>query len=158
VRALAGVAALALGACVAAPLSPDARVTLEAGPCFGTCPVYRVTLDARDVAVFEGERHVAQRGRHERQFPAGTLAGLLKELDALGAFGLAGLYAPGSKNCARHATDHPSRRFTLDDGQRRIEVAHDLGCLDAPPRLREIEALIEERSGARRWITEAPAS
>jgi hypothetical protein len=157
VRALAGAAALALGACVAAPLSPDARVTLEAGPCFGACPVYRVTLDARDVAVFEGERHVAQRGRHERQLPAGTLARLIEDLDALGAFGLAGSYAPGSKNCARHATDHASRRFTLDDGRRRVAVDHDLGCLDAPPRLREIEALIEERSGARDWIATSPA-
>jgi hypothetical protein len=131
-------------------------VTLQSGPCFGACPVYRVTLDARDVAVFEGERHVAQRGRHERQLPAGTLARLLEELDRLGAFGLASSYAPGAKGCERYATDHPSKRFELDDGRRRVAVDHYLGCRDAPSRLGDIEALIEERSGAPHWINNAP--
>jgi len=130
-------------------------VLLQSGPCFGACPVYRVTLDARDVAVFEGERHVAQRGRHERQLPAGTLARLLEELDRLGAFELASSYTPG-KGCERYATDHPSKRFEVDDGTRRVAVDHYLGCSDAPSRLGDIEALIEERSGARQWITEAP--
>ncbi len=158
-RRLAGIAALALVACAAKPpLSADAHVTLQAGPCFGACPVYRVTVDARDVAVFEGERHVAQRGRHERQLAAGTLARLLEELDALGAFELAPSYTPGSKSCARYATDHPSRRFEVDDGNRRVAVDHYLGCRDAPDRLEEIEALIEQRSGARQWISEAPES
>ena len=129
---------------------------LSAGPCFGACPVYRVTVDAGDRAVFEGERDVAQRGRHEQQLPAGTLARLLQELDGLGAFDLARLYTPGSKNCQAYATDHPSMRFELDDGKRRVEVDHYLGCRDAPEHLRKIESLIEERSGARHWIKDAP--
>ncbi len=134
-------------------------MTLQSGPCFGACPVYRVTLDARDVAVFEGERHVAQRGRHERQLPAGTLARLLEELDRLGAFELAASsYTPGGKGCEHYATDHPSKRFELDDGTRRVAVDHYLGCRDAPSKLGEIEALIEQRSNARHWITKSPES
>ena len=156
-RRFTGVAALALSACAAAPLSPDARVTLRSGPCFGACPIYAVSLDASDVAVFEGERFVAQRGRHEQQLPAGTLAKLLSELDQLGAFELSPSYTPASKNCGLHATDHPSKRFELYDGKRRVSVQHDLGCRGAPPELGKIEALIEERSGAREWISKPPA-
>lgn len=149
---------MALGACAAAPLSPDARVTLRSGPCFGDCPVFQVSIDARDVAVFEGERHVARRGRHEQQLPAGTLARLLGELDHLGAFELAPSYTRASNHCGVHATDHPWKRFEVNDGRRQVAVEHDLGCRGAPQRLGEIEALIEERSGARAWIERAPES
>jgi hypothetical protein len=156
-RRFAGVAALALCACAAAPLSPDARVTLRSGPCFGACPVFTVNLDARDIAVFEGERFVAQRGRHEQQLPAGTLARLLADLEGLGAFELSPSYTPASKNCGLHATDHPSKRFEIYDGKRRVSVQHDLGCRGAPPELGKIEALIEERSGARARLSKPPA-
>jgi Domain of unknown function (DUF6438) len=131
---------------------------LQTGPCFGACPVYTVTIDARDIAVFEGERNVAQRGRHEQQLPAGTLAGLLEDLDRLGAFGLARSYTPGqSKECLRYATDHPSRHFEVFDGSRKAVVDHYLGCRDAPAQLNEIEGLIEGRSGATHWISTPPA-
>ena len=36
-----------------------ARITLERGPCFGTCPVYSVTLDGSGAVLFEGRRFVA---------------------------------------------------------------------------------------------------
>lgn len=159
-RRFAGIAALALalGACVPMPLSPDARVTLQAGPCFGACPIYRVTIDASDRAVFEGYRHVAQTGRHEQQLPAGTLARLLEELEALGAFTLAPSYTPGSKTCVSYITDDPTRHMELNDGRRQVSVEHYLGCRETPARLRQVETLIEERSGARHWINDAPES
>jgi len=156
-RTLAVLAALALGACAARPLSHDAHVTLTAGGCFGSCPVYKVKLDANDLAVFEGERNVAQRGRHQLQLPPGTLRVLLDDLEEAGAFQLAGLYTPGSKNCGRHSTDYPSKRFEIYDGRRQVIVDHYLGCRAAPAKLLEIEKMIEDRTQARYWIDQPPA-
>ena len=37
-------------------------ITLERGPCFGTCPVYTVTLSRSGAVRFEGRRFVADSG------------------------------------------------------------------------------------------------
>src|SRR5690606_35681542 len=39
-------------------VSADARVTMQRQPCFGTCPVYSVDIDAAGVVTFRGERFV----------------------------------------------------------------------------------------------------
>ena len=56
---LAGLAAFALPSSAAAQLT---SITYETGPCFGACPVYRVTVNANGTGVFEGRRFTALRG------------------------------------------------------------------------------------------------
>jgi hypothetical protein len=66
--------ALALGAATPAaamvpPIGPGriTEITYEAGPCFGACPVYRVTVTERGQGIFEGRRFTAVTGM--RNFP-----------------------------------------------------------------------------------------
>ena len=42
-------------------------ITYETGPCFGACPVYRVTVNRDGEGLFEGRRFTAVAG--ERRFP-----------------------------------------------------------------------------------------
>ena len=65
-RRTALAAVLVAGACVPAQngspdggsssvVSADSRVTMERLPCYGTCPVYVVSIDADGVEVFEAD-------------------------------------------------------------------------------------------------------
>ena len=59
--------AIALSACATVP-SADAAphrletIVYETGPCFGACPVYRVTVRADGRGIFEGRRFTAVEG------------------------------------------------------------------------------------------------
>jgi len=59
---------LALAAC--ATVSPAPRgaesISYETGPCLGTCPFYKVTVNADGAGIFEGRRFTAVTG--ERHF------------------------------------------------------------------------------------------
>lgn len=149
-RAGSLLAAAALSACAALPSEAPAAgsVTLQRGPCFGRCPSYSVSMNALGEVVFTGERDVAQPGEHRFKKDPAEYASLLAELKRLGAFELRPRYTHGSEDCRRYATDMPSVRITLDDGQRQLAVQHDLGCRDAPEALTEIESLIDQRTGA----------
>ncbi|WP_374405674.1 DUF6438 domain-containing protein [Pelagerythrobacter sp.] len=67
-------ALLALGALAGCVTQPDEtadsaeRISYQRGPCFGSCPVFSVEIDASGQGTYRGERFVAVRG--ERQFTA----------------------------------------------------------------------------------------
>lgn len=75
VRAAVTGAALMLAGCAATqaetgrpqPIEGES-ITYETGPCYGTCPVYRVTVNADGSGTFEGRRFTAVTG--ERAFTA----------------------------------------------------------------------------------------
>ena len=63
--------AVASSAPAKAPGTPIQTITYETGPCFGRCPVYRVTIDSDGSGRFEGIRFTAVRGvRRFRASPA----------------------------------------------------------------------------------------
>lgn len=102
---------LGLASCTTIPASgapadaPDS-ISYETGPCFGACPVYRVTLYADGRGTFEGRRFTAVEG--ERSFRAtpdqfrAFSAHLAPVRPASGSVRHAG------ENCAMTATDMPS--------------------------------------------------
>ena len=57
------------------------RITLQRGPCFGTCPVYSVTLDSSGAVLFEGRRFVADTGISTGSVPRPRIDSLVAELD-----------------------------------------------------------------------------
>ena len=42
-------------------------IAWSVGPCFGFCPVYKVSVDAKGTVTFDGERHTAVLGRKVRE-------------------------------------------------------------------------------------------
>ncbi|NJR78614.1 DUF6438 domain-containing protein [Sphingomonas corticis] len=64
---LAGCAATDAGTGRPRPIEGES-ITYETAPCFGTCPVYRVTVNADGSGTFEGRRFTAVTG--ERAFTA----------------------------------------------------------------------------------------
>jgi hypothetical protein len=70
--AFALVAAFGLSSCATMPVAAAGgalrSISYEAGPCFGTCPVFRVTVNTDGTGLFEGRRFTAVTG--ERRFSA----------------------------------------------------------------------------------------
>lgn len=47
-------------------------ISLRTTPCFGSCPVFHVTLLPDDTALFEGQEHTPLIGKHKLSLQAGT--------------------------------------------------------------------------------------
>ena len=125
VLALAGLAACATTA--AAPAGRVETISYETGPCFGACPVYRVTVNRDGSGVFEGRRFTAVTG--ERRFSATpeqfqAFARHLAPLrPATGEVNYSG------ENCRMNATDLPSADVEwrgADGAQQRLSFYY--GC------------------------------
>lgn len=134
----------------AAP-TDSAVLTLERTPCFGTCPVYRVTASASGTVRFEGKSHVSHPGSAVGQISKARLDSLLAELKAGGYFGLEEAYVVGSPACGNAATDLPTvtTSVTLDGLTKRIE--HYRGCTGAPQTLSRLEERIDEVLNSAQW-------
>lgn len=138
-----------------ASVTPEAdvmpAVSLERTPCFGTCPVYRVTVSKSGAVRFTGKHHVAHKGEATATIPAARVDSLLKELDAGGYFGFADLYVMDAPACGQYATDSPTVITSVSQGGRSKTIRHDYGCFAAPAELARLERLIDDVAGTDRW-------
>ena len=157
-RALLALAALA-GCGRRAPQVPPPEaastgttlVTLERGPCYGTCPVYRVSLGGDGMVTFMGTRFVKTVGPDTSRVAPDKVGRLVDSLDASGYFALADQYVPDSTACGRYATDAPTVTTSVQSKGHNKTVRHDLGCVGAPPALVAMERLIDSVAGTSRW-------
>jgi len=126
-------------------------VSLERTPCYGSCPVYRVTISRGGMVRFEGTRFVTRAGADSAQLAKEAVDSLLAELDRGGFFEFEERYVSGAPACGLYATDLPSAITSVDDGSRSKRVRHDRGCSDAPGALATLENRIDEVAGTARW-------
>ena len=105
-------ALLALPACATArpTATPAWTIIFETGPCFGACPVYRVTVNSGGDGTFEGLRFTAVIGaRPFRATPAQAQA-FARQLEPLRPASGAVRYS--GEACGTMATDLPSAEVT----------------------------------------------
>lgn len=130
--AMAGVALAGCAHHAPAPPAPPTAgetITLETGPCFGSCPVYRVTVRADGTGVFEGKRFTAATGEHPFTVTPTQYAALAARLAPYRPAGAERRLAPGEPGCEHAATDMPSMdvRWTRADGTRQ-QLHYYFGC------------------------------
>jgi hypothetical protein len=63
-----------------------AQVTLQRTPCYGTCPVYTVTVDRRGRFTWRGSAFVPVLGEHHGTFAPARFRALAALIDDLGFF------------------------------------------------------------------------
>jgi hypothetical protein len=134
------------------PVAGADAITLERGPCFGTCPVYTVTLAADGSVWFDGHRFVADSGVSTGRVPRARADSLFAELESAGYFALADSYRAGDAACRRYATDLPTVTTEVRRSGRVKRIVHDRGCAEAPQVLSELETRIDEVAGVRQWV------
>lgn len=91
---------------VSAPIEP-ARITYQTSPCFGTCPVYRVTIEPDGAGVFEGQRFTKVVGIRQFQLTPAQHRAFVAKLQPYRPQGER-LLQPGQPGCQNAPTDMPS--------------------------------------------------
>jgi hypothetical protein len=120
------------------------QFTLQRTACFGFCPVYKVSVDERDILIFEGERFVTEAGGAvSKRLPKGSFKKLIEIARAheFEAFDETYPNADGS-NCPQQATDLPSASVTIEAGRLTHAVRLYQGCFGFDGRERFDEMLL----------------
>jgi hypothetical protein len=126
-------------------------VTLERTPCFGNCPVYRISVSEAGVVRYEGRANVRQMGTATAQISRARLDSLLLEMERAGYFTFARRYALSEPTCRRYSTDSPSAISSATFRGRTQRIEHDYGCGGVPGALTLLEKRIDEVLGSDRW-------
>jgi len=121
-------------------------VRLSRTACFGTCPVYTVTVHPDGTVIFEGGRFVKAKGRHRAHLSRAKLAALRRAIRHAGFFALHDDYT------RRMRTDAPSATLTVRLGHRRKTVDHYYGDTTAPKALTALEDAVDRIVDTARWI------
>jgi hypothetical protein len=128
-------------------------IRLERGPCYGSCPVYGVTLYGDGTVRYDGKDHVRVRGSQTAVIAPGAVRSLVEEIERSGFYSMNDAYTQVS------ITDAPSAVVYVAADGRKKQVSHYLGDFKAPKLLETLENRIDEVSGASRWTvtTATPA-
>ena len=135
----------------AAPADTTPVVRLERAPCFGTCPVYEVSIARSGKVRYLGKNHVRTAGVASATIEPEQVESLLKALEDGGYFGFADGYVMDSPACGMYATDSPTVTTSVTAGGRSKTIRHDYGCHGAPRELAGLERMIDDVAGTDRW-------
>jgi hypothetical protein len=129
----------------------DLVITLERTRCFGACPVYSVTIDAKGNVTYEGRRFVHVEGRATDRIPVARVAALLATARRIGFFDLRDQYLTRKNpdGSETRVTDLPTTFVTITSEGRTKRVEDYFG---APESLQEFEQQIDDAAGTKRWI------
>ena len=129
----------------------DALIRLQRTSCYGPCPVYTVTIDARGTVTYEGERSVRAAGRRTARVDPSVVARLLARADRIQFFELRDAYRviEHPDGTSTMVTDQPTKIVTLTVNGRTKKVEDYVG---APESLAEFEREIDAAAGTKRWV------
>jgi len=130
---------------------PDTTISLHRTSCFGPCPVYTVTIDARGRVTYEGEKFVRVVGRQTARIDASVVAKLLAHAERIHFFDMRNAYrtAENPDGSTTMVTDLPTKIVSITMNGRTKRVEDYFGAPDA---LQEFEAAIDEAAGSNRWV------
>ncbi|MEA2713779.1 MAG: hypothetical protein QOK27_1740 [Gemmatimonadales bacterium] len=126
-------------------------ITLERTACFGSCPVYTISVTASGDVQYEGRAHVRKMGAATGRVPQELVDALLSELNRGGYFTFAERYTSPEPTCGRYVTDSPTVITSVTLGGRTKRIAHDYGCGGAPGALVVLEHRIDEALSSDQW-------
>jgi hypothetical protein len=126
-----------------------ATVHLERHACYGTCPVYTVTIHGDGRVEYSGENYVKVKGTQEARVEPAVVKTLLAEFARVRFLSLPD-YALDKCSC-RRCTDFPSAITEISAGRANHRVKHNHGCGCAPKGLFELESAIDKAANSEQW-------
>lgn len=122
-------------------------ITLVRSGCFGTCPIYTLSVTTNGI-VFEGKRFVVAPGKHKAQIPAHEVRKLAEE------FVTADFYSMGQDHEYESImADIPTYSLSLAiDGYEKTVVDHGGEWVGMPEVVRELEDKVDAVARSQRWI------
>jgi hypothetical protein len=126
------------------------KIVLERTACFGTCPVYTLTVNSSGVVEFVGTNHVKATGPQTGRISPQSFAQLVKKIDEIDFFNLRARYdGKNPDGSGSTVTDLPTRKTTVTRGDQTKTVED---YFRGPPGLIELELLIDELAKSSKWI------
>lgn len=132
----------------------DDSITLERTACFGTCPMYTLTITSDGAVTFNGRRFTKVTGIARGKISPNDFRQLVSEFEKINYFSLPDSYTPGTPVCPQRITDMPSAITAIHFQGKVKSVSHYYGCGNAPAleRLTALEKKIDEVAGTQKWI------
>ena len=130
------------------------EITLERTACFGTCPMYKVTITADGTVTFNGKRFTKVEGVAKGKITPSDFKRMVAEFEKINYFSLPDSFAPGTPVCPRMVTDMPSAVTSIRLKGKTKQVSHYYGCGDdgVLPKLTMLEKMIDEFAATQKWI------
>jgi hypothetical protein len=131
-----------------------AFIILESSPCYGTCPVYKIILQANGDVSYFGKMYVKKAGPVRDSISKQVFDSILKRIETSKFIG-ADLDYNKSKTCPQMATDNPSTFLTVKSRIKLSTIIHYYGCRGNPnlDSMEKIEEEILSATNARiKWI------
>ena len=133
---------------------PDTNISLERTGCYGTCPIYTVSISADGTVLFVGTRFVKKMGTTGSTVSREQIRNLLSEFDKINYFELKDQYVSPDDGCKQWVTDHPSAITSITRGGKSKTIKHYYGCrgLDVLKDLEKLELSIDNAVNSSQWI------
>ena len=124
-------------------------IHLQRTSCFGECPIYTVTIDARGTVTYDGDRFVRAVGRQTARIAPSFVATLLASAERIHFFDLRDAYRAieNPDGSVMMVSDLPTTFVTITVNGRTKRVEDDVG---APDGLAQFEREIDEAARTRR--------
>ena len=123
----------------------DVVITLERTACFGTCPVYSLTIQGNGTVIYEGKDFVEVKGKAEITITQDQIDELISEFEKVDYFSLKDSYME------RTITDAPTVSTSISINGKTKTVEHYHGDFSAPEKLTELEDKIDEIVNSDQW-------
>jgi Domain of unknown function (DUF6438) len=146
----------------AQPRANSLEIRLQRTACYGTCPVYSLTVDSKGNVEFVGKQYVETVGSAKSTIPVEKMRLLAAEIERADFFSLKDAYTGRSGNCPISATDMPSVTLRVKLNEKEKNIEHYLGCFETsgaggelpifPRKLALLEDKIDEIIGTEQWI------
>jgi hypothetical protein len=141
---------LGMGAVNAQEADAAVAITLERTACFGTCPVYTVTILEDGTVRYNGGDFVEVTGEQSSEIDPETVASMVEAFENAGYFEWKETYDTQSVTDMAYVTTSVTR-----DGETH-RIAHYLGDYSAPLALTFLENWIDEMTNTQLWTGVAP--
>jgi putative hemolysin len=119
-------------------------ISLERTPCFGTCPVYKLTITGDGIVVYEGRDFVAVKGQQTSSISTAQVQDLVNAFEQANFLTL-------TDYTEQTVTDLPSAITSMTIGGQTKTVNHYYGDDSAPQQLPDLEAKIDEITNSKQW-------
>ncbi|MBI3244024.1 MAG: hypothetical protein HYZ49_17210 [Chloroflexi bacterium] len=135
-----------------APDYSDLVITLQRTPCFGTCPIYKLTVYGDGRVEYEGEQFVAVEGTQTATITADQVKALAAAFEQANYFTL-------PDNYTALVTDLPTTITSVTFNGQTKTIENYGGCFEeidslnkAPQALCDFEALIDTVTNSAQWV------
>jgi hypothetical protein len=121
-------------------------ISLERQGCYGSCPIYKVTVHGNGRATYEGRGYVDVIGTHHYQIPPQEVAKLVESLRANDIWSMRRAYTAG-------ITDSATYILNIDMGDQEHRLQDYVGQMAGmPSTVSDFENEVDKAAGAEGWI------